>query len=177
MGAPSWWTATVQSMGSPFETEYRFEVVGDSWRGQVESSEHIVQGWLLHGDGVQVRVRVRGDTGTVACKISDPALGDATRVEIEETVPLELARLLLGRCQLQISKTRHVVRLEEVVYEIDEYGTAQAGLVIAEVESSAAPRSHPAWVGQDLTGLEQWSNLGLAIRSATNPSLSGEHRS
>jgi CYTH domain-containing protein len=177
MGAPRRLTATVSSMGSPFETEYRYEVVGDSWREQVDSSASIVQGWLLHGDGVQVRVRVRGDVGTVTCKISDAALGDATRVEIEDQVPLELARLLLNRCPLQIAKMRHTLEFEGSLYEIDEYGPAQKNLVIVEVESSTAPRRHPSWVGRELTGLDQWSNLGLAIRSAANPGLSGESRS
>jgi CYTH domain-containing protein len=164
-------------MEAPLETEYKYEVVGDSWRGLVERSAPVIQGWLLHGDGVQVRVRVSGDVGTVTCKISDPTLGVATRVEIEELVPVDLAERLLCRCTTRIAKIRHRIVLDGFVYEVDEYGTELDDLIVVEVESATPPYRLPDWVGRELTGDERWSNLSLALRIRSAVDLSAEPRS
>ena len=60
-----------------------------------------------------------------------------------------------------------------LVWEVDEFEGALAGLVLAEVElpSSQTEVVLPSWVGQEITGLRSWSNRALA------ETLSNQNRS
>jgi CYTH domain-containing protein len=65
---------------------------------------------------------------------------------------------------LVIEKTRYKVTHGGFVWEVDVYGGAHEGLVIAEVELSDegdAP-DLPAWLGAEVTGDPRYSNQFLA---------------
>jgi adenylate cyclase len=126
----------------------------------------IDQGYLAIGDdGVEVRVRRRGDERTLTIK-SGPA-----QVRTEEEFDVDASRfdalwpLTEGR---RIVKTRHRVDLGEgLTAEIDVYGGAHEGLAVAEVEfpdEDAGERFQaPAWLGREVTGDERYANQRLAV--------------
>ena len=133
---------------------------------QVEQvpGERIQQGYLaVAEDGVEVRVRRRGDTMTLTIK-SGPG-----HIRVEEELPIDERRfaslwpLTEGR---RLSKTRHLVPLGEFTAEIDVYDDRLAGLITAEVEFPSEEHSArfdaPAWLGREVTGDARFANQSLA---------------
>lgn len=140
-------------------------------------SEPIAQGYLaIAPDGVEVRVRRRGDATLLTIK-SGPAM-----VRVEEELAIEPERfdvlwgLTTGR---RIEKTRYYVPLDGgLVVELDVYAGAHAGLLTAEIEFPSAEASRafvaPAWLGREVTGDSAYANQNLALqtRSSTTTGIS-----
>ena len=132
-------------------------------------SEPIAQGYLATArDGVEVRIRRRGDATTLTVK-SGPAM-----VRVEEEIPIDADRfatlwpLTEGR---RLDKVRHYVPLADgLVAELDVYAGALEGLLTAEIEfpSEAAAQafSPPPWLGEEVTGDRDYANQNLAVRPA-----------
>jgi adenylate cyclase len=127
-------------------------------------AERIEQGYLaVADDGVEVRVRRRGEATVLTVK-SGPA-----HVRVEEEIPIDERRffalwpLTEGR---RVVKTRYAVPLGEATAEVDVYGGALDGLVVAEVEfpsESASERfAPPPWFARELTGDARYANQSLA---------------
>ena len=130
------------------------------------AATRIEQGYLAITDDVEVRVRRRGDTYALTVK-SSPALA---RVEEELAIDAErfarLWRLTEGR---RVVKTRHTRDAGDgLVYELDVYEGAVAGLMTLEVElpDEQAARAFvaPPWAGADVTGDPRYANQSLALR-------------
>lgn len=126
--------------------------------------ERIQQGYLaVADDGVEVRVRRRGDATVLTVK-SGPG-----HVRVEEEIPIDERRfaalwpLTAGR---RLSKTRHYVPLGDVVAEVDVYDEHLAGLLTAEVEfpslEASARFTPPTWFGREVTGDARYANQSLA---------------
>ena len=96
-----------------------------------------------------------------------------TSLELEWTVAPELAEQLLENGPFpSVKKTRYVVdRPDGLVWEVDEFEGALAGLVLAEVELQSSDQSvtMPEWIGHEITGLGSWSNRALAETLARRP--------
>lgn len=154
-------------VSSPIEHERRFIVDQPTWRAYATDPTPITQGWLVHEDGVQVRVRLGEDWGSMACKASIGAEEEGRRIELESMIDVEHARELLGRCPLRLEKIRWHVSHGPYTYDVDEYLGALAGIVTAEVEDPGSDFTPAPWLGREVTGEEAWSNAGLArARSA-----------
>lgn len=126
--------------------------------------ERIQQGYLaIAEDGVEVRVRRRGDRTMLTIK-SGPG-----QVRVEEELPIDERRfealwpLTEGR---RLSKTRHLVPLGDVTAEVDVYDERLAGLVTAEVEFPSLEDSArfvaPSWLGREVTNDSRFANQSLA---------------
>src|SRR6185295_9956162 len=118
---------------SGVEIERRFLV--DRLPDGLGVGDHIEQGYLAIGDdGVEVRVRRRGDDMTLTIK-SGPGM-----MRTEEELAID------GR---RVTKTRHVIPLDDVKVELDVYSGAHHGLLTAEIEFPSAEASEafepPAW--------------------------------
>ena len=130
-------------------------------------SEPIAQGYLaIAPDGVEVRIRRRGDATTLTVK-SGPAM-----VRVEEEIPIGPERfaalwpLTEGR---RLDKVRHHLPLDAgLTVELDVYAGELDGLVTAEIEfpDEAAARafSPPPWLGEEVTGDAAYANQRLAVR-------------
>jgi len=147
------------------EIERKFLVAGDAWRGEARRSRRIVQGYLsgAGGQGVacSVRVRTSGDSAWVTIKSAVPGV---ERREYEYPVPLADARAMLAEfCAQFIEKTRHDIVHEGLTFEVDEFGGANAGLVIAEVELDDVDRqfARPSWLGQEVSDKPRYYNAHL----------------
>jgi CYTH domain-containing protein len=88
------------------------------------------------------------------------------RPEFEYPIPLEDAEtILFTLCQPPlIEKQRYRIPLGDVVWEVDEFFGANAGLIVAEVELTAPdqPIALPDWVGEEVTYDLRYGNSNLA---------------
>ena len=128
--------------------------------------EPIRQGYVaIAEDGVEVRVRRRGDKTLLTVK-SGPG-----EIRVEEEFPIDERRfealwsLTEGR---RLSKTRHLVPLGDLTAEVDVYEDRLAGLVTAEVEFPSREASArfvaPEWLGREVTDDARYANQSLARR-------------
>jgi adenylate cyclase len=147
------------------EIERKFLV--DRKPGELAEGDRIEQGYLAIGDdGVEVRVRRRGNAMTLTIK-SGPGM---TRTEVELEIDAErfeaLWPLTEGR---RVTKTRHLISLDgSLTVELDVYSGAHDGLLTAEIEFPSVEASEafepPAWLGREVTGDGDYANQALAMR-------------
>ena len=145
------------------EIERKFLVRGEAWRSAVESQSVLKQGYVASMDDRSVRIRILDEkTARLTMKIGRSTL---TRDEFEYEIPVSDAEELLENAiGVVIEKTRYCVPYKGFVWEIDVFGGAHRGLVIAEVEMQAETDNPPlpAWLGREVTGDFRYSNQALA---------------
>ena len=153
------------------EIERKFLVCSDAWRGHVEHSERIAQGYLNDmaavrhgGQKASTRVRIAGDRAFLNIKSAERG---QSRQEFEYAIPLDDAQALLALCVGgRIEKVRHHVRHGGWLWEIDVFEGENTGLLVAEIElpSFDATFEKPAWAGPEVTDALRYYNLALAER-------------
>jgi adenylate cyclase len=145
------------------EIERKFLVTNDSWRGQVQASAVIRQGYFCRTPLLRARLRVLGDKGFITLK-SEP--GTMTRHEFEYEIPKADAVEIIKRFSIEplVAKTRFDVLHEGALWAVDVFTGANAGLVLAEIELTHEEQAFavPAWVGEEVTGDRRYGNSNLA---------------
>lgn len=143
------------------EIERKFLLQGDAWRG-LGQAVLLRQGYLSSARERVVRVRIEGEQAMLTIKGANVG---ATRGEWEYPIPLaDAVELLDGLCeQPLIEKYRHRIEHAGMVWEIDEFLGANAGLVVAEIElgSEDQPFEKPEWVGAEVSGDARYYNANL----------------
>jgi CYTH domain-containing protein len=123
----------------------------------------ISQAYLLDDPACVIRVRRAGDRGFVTIK--GAAIG-ITRPEYEYEIPLVEADTILATMgpDRLVEKTRYHLPIDQVTWEIDVFGGANTGLVVAEVELTDEKQvvSEPAWLGPEVTDDPRYLNMNLA---------------
>jgi adenylate cyclase len=147
------------------EIERKFLVRGEFMADSTEATE-IVQGYLAHDPDRTVRVRISGDRGyiTVKGKPFDTGIG---RYEWEKEIPVDDARELLRLCQpFAVMKTRYLVPFRDHIFEVDVFGAANKGLVMAEIELESADEmfEKPGWLGEEVTADPRYYNSYLSVK-------------
>lgn len=143
------------------EIERKFLVRTDQWR-ELGTPIYYCQGYLNSGANNTVRIRIAGDRAMLTVK--GPSEG-MKRLEFEYEIPVADAKELLELCVgARIEKYRTKISLNDLVWEVDEFLGANAGLILAEVELSSEDQSVelPAWVGKEVTGDARYFNSQLA---------------
>lgn len=152
----------------PIEIERKFLLNGDAWRAQVTRSERMAQGYLvgaaaLRTGHARASVRVRRSGERAWLNIKAARLG-IERAEYELALPLDEAdEMLATLCDGVLEKIRHYAPLDGMLFEIDEFLGANAGLMVAEIELPAADASfpRPAWLGREVSALARYYNVNL----------------
>lgn len=124
----------------------------------------IAQGYLNDEPCRTVRVRLHNDKGVLTIKGIGSASG-MSRFEWEKDIDGAEAKMLMPLCLPGlIEKLRHLVPLRKLTFEIDVFGGANTGLVLAEIELTSEDEAfeRPAWLGQEVTGDERYYNSYLA---------------
>ena len=145
------------------EVERKFLVDGD-FKSQACNCERIVQGYLSSVPERTVRVRIKGDKAylTIKGKNDDSGL---IRYEWEKEIDVRDADELIKLCEPGlIEKDRYYVRCGNHTFEVDEFGGVNQGLVVAEVELTAADDvfDRPQWLGREVTGDKRYYNSYLS---------------
>jgi adenylate cyclase len=143
------------------EIERKFLVCGTAWK-HLGQAVTIRQGYLSADPDRTVRVRIEDQSATLTIKGRSHG---AVRGEWEYPIPCEDAQALLdGLCERPlIEKTRTRVTHDGMVWEIDEFGGDNLGLVVAEIEliSEYQDFSKPDWVGEEVTADVRYFNSNL----------------
>jgi adenylate cyclase len=150
------------------EIERKFLLADDSWRARVDDRLSMAQGYLVGAAALasghanaSVRVRIAGAQAWL--NIKSVSLG-IERQEYEYAIPPADARHMLATlCDGVVEKTRHHVRVDDVLFEIDEFAGANQGLIVAEVELPAidADFPRPAWLGREVSAEPAYFNVNL----------------
>ncbi|OQM74960.1 CYTH domain-containing protein [Manganibacter manganicus] len=152
------------------EIERKFLVRDNTWREAVHKRIAIVQFYLAISAERSMRIRVSdGRKAKLTLKFGSDL---AERDEFEYPVPLgdaaEMEAFAIGRI---IRKTRHHVRHEGYLYEVDVFGAELEGLTVAELETPDRVPDEllPAWLGPEVTGQLRYSNASLALNGFPEP--------
>lgn len=143
------------------EIERKFLVIGDAWRSVVTESIRMAQAYL-GGERCSTRVRIEGESAKLNIKSLSTGI---ERLEFEYDIPIADANVLMAELAgKRVEKVRHHVRLEGVLFEVDEFLGDNHGLIVAEVElaSAAADYPKPAWLGREVSLERRYLNLALA---------------
>ncbi len=146
------------------EIERKFLVRGDGWRSAADGGCLIEQAYLALTDAVSVRIRIR-DAAAATLTIKSRAVA-LRRQEYEFPIPVDKAGALMTlRTGALIEKVRYKVPGGDLVWEIDVFQGANAGLVIAEIELEHEDQvfERPAWLGEEVTGVKRYYNASLAL--------------
>jgi CYTH domain-containing protein len=143
------------------EIERKFLVRNEGWRAAASPPVPIRQGYLSRQPGRTVRVRLAGDEAFLTIK----GPGSLERAEFEYPISPDDALALIELCEPGVvDKDRYRVPAGPLVWEVDVFGGDHEGLVLAEVElpSADTPVDLPAWVGQEVTGDDRYTNAVLS---------------
>ena len=147
-----------------FEIERKFLVTSDNYKQQAYKKSYIKQGFLNSEKERVVRVRIKNDTGFLTIKGASNESG-TTRFEWEKEITKIEAVNLLELCEEGIiEKYRYLVKVNEHVFEVDEFLGDNNGLLIAEVELKNENESFtkPEWLGNEVTGIVKYYNSNLS---------------
>lgn len=155
------------------EIERKFIVVSDEWKTMPRAgrSWKYEQGYLSFGDEGAPEVRVRmisSEDGTPGGEavMTVKGKGDVSRQEVEFGIDVARAKELLAMCQgTVIQKVRHCIAEKSgLVFEVDVYEGALAGLCVAEIElpSEDSPFDKPSFLGEEVSKDKAYKNASLA---------------
>jgi adenylate cyclase len=159
------------------EIERRFLVRVKAWAAAASAAarEHLIQVYLAVGEERTVRIRLRGERAVLTVKGRSV---DAARTEVESDISAAAAFAILDARLYDgtpVEKTRSTLFAGQLVWEVDQFEGANAGLIIAEVEMAGeadaradwdarVDREQPEWLGREITGDSRFSNSSLALR-------------
>ena len=150
------------------EIERKFLVIDDSWKSQVVRSHVLKQGYLASSPGPTVRIRTSDESAFLTIKGKTIGI---SRVEFEYEVPMEEALDLLKlSTNTPIEKTRHIIKADGHVWEIDVFEGANQGLVLAEVELRSEDEQVilPSWIGSEVSHDPRYFNSYLSENPFSN---------
>ena len=143
------------------EIERKFVLKGPAWK-EGATGTYVRQGYLSTDQERTVRVRTIGEEGFLTIK---GITTRATRDEYEFEIPLaEASEMLECLCELPlIEKTRYIIPIDELIWEVDEFHGENEGLVVAEVElrDEDQPVHLPLWIGEEVTEDPRYFNANL----------------
>jgi len=149
------------------EIERKFLVAGEAWRALAQGTAYR-QGYLSTVKERTVRVRTIDDKGFLTVKGINVG---ATRVEYEYEIPASDANEMLDDLCEQpiIEKHRYKIKDNGLIWEVDEFGGVNQGLIVAEVEldSEAQSFEKPSWIGEEIADDPRYFNSNLIAHPYT----------
>lgn len=144
------------------EIERKFLVKNGSWKAHVSETIEIKQGYLNSDMNRTVRVRIQNKLAMLTIKGKSQGI---SRMEFEYEIPISEAEKLIGICEPGvIEKTRHIIRQNEVQWEVDVFAGENAGLTLAEIELDSEEQEFdmPEWLGTEVSTDARYFNSSLA---------------
>lgn len=154
------------------EIERKFLVTGE-YKHLALSARHIAQGYICHGHGHTVRVRIYGEQAFLTIKGPSTDNG-LSRFEWEKEITLQDAAELMQLCTSElVEKTRYLVKSGRHTVEVDEFHGANEGLVLAEIELASPDEEYqkPDFLGEEVTGNPIYYNAFLSEHPFTTWSV------
>lgn len=146
------------------EIERKFLVKNDDFKDQSFQKKIIKQGYLNSDENRTVRIRISDKKAFITIKGKSNDTG-TTRFEWEKEINLREAENLLLLCEPSIiEKTRYLVKVDNHIFEVDEFYGDNKGLIIAEVElnSETEKFKKPNWLAKEVTGDIKYYNSSIS---------------
>ena len=144
------------------EIERKFLVDKSKWeKAKPETGLKITQGYILKSVEKTVRVRTKGDQGFITIKGKTKGI---SRSEFEYAIPYEEAvKMLEEFCDKKIIKTRYELKYDQFIWEVDEFESPKAGLILAEIELSNEDEDfrQPEWLGEEVSDRIEYYNANM----------------
>src|SRR6187402_2169435 len=114
------------------EIEHKYLVKSEQWKKVVpHKSVEVKQAYLLTDPDKTIRVRTKGDQGFLTIK---GKMAGSSRLEFEYEIPIADANELISKFSKDlIIKIRHLVKIDEHTWEVDEFKGLNEGLIVAEI--------------------------------------------
>ena len=147
------------------EIERKFLVNSHAFKKVAFKQSRIKQCYLSSIPERTVRIRIKGDRAYITIKGASNDTG-LSRFEWEKEIPVHEAEELLHLCEKGIiDKTRFEIKIDNHIYEVDEFYGENHGLVIAEIELQYETETFqkPNWLGKEVTNDERYYNAYLSI--------------
>ena len=155
------------------EYERRFLVADATILDEIGADfQWIDQGYIWAKEGYAIRIRLIGQGDEFDTTSDEPGIltlkgprHDATRFELEQLVPANIAHDLLRLANFRVSKKRYSIIDHQETWVIDEFTGHNEGLILAEFEASeaAVKAVHiPEWCGEEISGDHRYDNENLA---------------
>jgi adenylate cyclase len=137
-------------------------LASDNWRSAVYKTLHIKQAYLCNTDKASLRVRTSNEKAYISSKTMTR---DIRRHEFEYPIPLHDAEFMIEfMCQgSAIIKSRHLIKVGQHVWEIDEFFGDNRGLIVAEIELTHENEDflRPEWLGDEVSSDVRYFNMML----------------
>jgi adenylate cyclase len=151
------------------EIERKFLVNKDLWDAvDKQDKKSYKQGYLLNGVDRVVRIRIAGDQGYITIKGGGKGI---SRLEFEYPIPKPDAEEMLFQFKPEgTEKTRYRIPAGGgLTWEVDEFHGANQGLIVAEIELLSEEQEFdiPAWITDEVSADERYSNSSLALHPYT----------
>lgn len=146
----------------PTETERRFLVQRDKLRlPPAQEGIAILQGYLHSREDLSIRVRMAGEQAFLTIKGKSSGL---SRPEFEYEIPAVDAEELLHLCGEKVEKIRYKIPMDAFCWEVDVFGGANEGLILAEIELESEEQvfPRPDWLGEEVSFDSRYQNACLA---------------
>ncbi|WP_347923400.1 CYTH domain-containing protein [Pontimicrobium sp. SW4] len=146
------------------EIERKFLVTSNAFKEEAYQKFRIIQGFLNRDPERTVRVRLKDNKGILTVKGLSSKDG-LLRFEWEKDISKKDAKALLEFCEKGIiDKLRYEVKVNNHVFEVDEFYGDNEGLLIAEVELENEDEvfTKPDWLGEEVTGNIKYYNSQLS---------------
>jgi len=150
------------------EIERKFLVKNNDWKKNTQSSDDIKQGYLSTDAERTVRIRTKNNQAFVTIKGKSIGL---TRSEFEYEIPINDAIEMLKLCKPGIiEKTRHYIKYQNHIWELDVFKGDNQGLIVVEIELESENESFisPDWLGEEVTSDSRYFNSYLSKNSFVN---------
>lgn len=145
------------------EIERKFEIIDNSYQSMAVRTHFIRQCYISVRKDATVRIRIKDDQAYITVK---SLVTGISRDEWEYPIPLCDAEEMMDRCRTGriIEKRRYIVPFDGHVWEVDKFGGALDGIVIAEIELDHDDDRFiiPPFVGKEVTGDVRYYNSNLA---------------
>jgi CYTH domain-containing protein len=145
------------------EIERKFLVTSEAFKEEAFKTNRIIQGFLNTHPERTVRVRLKENQGILTIK-GETSKNGLTRFEWEKNISKVEAENLLKLCEKGvIDKIRYEVKVDNHIFEVDEFFGDNKGLTIAELELKTEDETFvkPSWLGKEVTGQIKYYNSQL----------------
>ena len=144
-------------MATEIERKY---LVNEAILNLPKEGNRIVQGYLWSEKEKSMRIRITQNKGFLTIKTGSNPL---SRLEYEYEIPMADAEELLGQCDKKIDKTRFIIELGGMNWEVDVFEGENKGLIIAEIELDTEDQKFekPKWLGMEVTQDKRYLNVNL----------------
>lgn len=143
------------------EIERKFLVQNTNWP---RSENRIVmrQGYMAQQGKLVCRVRQKNEQFYLSVKAK---IDNLSSYDYEYPIPAEDGETMLNKLcdHAAVSKTRHLIKQDDLTWEIDEFHDANEGLVVAEIELPSAdhPFDMQEWLGGEVSDDKRYTNYAL----------------